>query len=116
MDEDVNVKKYKMFQSVAENRGQLPQVEAGSVGGGHSEQRLPCEVVLVRGGWGGSFVDCPGGTSVHVVGGGEFLQRGLHAPDLTGVLGDGAVAGELSGSGDVVDHLLGPFLGVLVEG
>lgn len=34
MDEDVNVKKYKMFQSVAENGGQLPQVEAGSVGGG----------------------------------------------------------------------------------
>lgn len=53
---------------------------------------------------------------MHVVGGGEFLQRGLHAPDLTGVLGDGAVAGELSRSGDVVDHLLGPFLGVLVEG
>lgn len=49
-----------------------------------------------------------------VIGGGEFLQRGLHAPDLTSVLGNGAVAGELATSGDVVDHLLGPFLGVLV--
>lgn len=44
---------------------------------------------------------------------GEFLERRLHAPDLTSVLGNGAVTGELATSGDVVDHLLGPFLGVL---
>lgn len=48
-----------------------------------------------------------------VIGRGEFLKRGLHAPDLTGVLGDGAIAGELAASGDIVDHLLGPFLRVL---
>lgn len=40
---------------------------------------------------------------------------GLHAPDLTSVLGNGAIAGELATSSDVVDHLLGPFLGVLVS-
>ena len=48
-----------------------------------------------------------------LVGGGQLLQCGLHAPDLTGVLRDGAVAGELAAAGDVVDNLLGPFLGVL---
>lgn len=49
-----------------------------------------------------------------VVGGREFLERWLHAPDLASILGNGAVTGELATSGDVVDHLLGPFLGVLM--
>ena len=49
-----------------------------------------------------------------IVGGWDLLKGGLHAPDLAGVLGDGAIAGELSRAGDVVDHLLGPFFGVLV--
>lgn len=44
---------------------------------------------------------------------GEFFQRGLHAPDLPGVLGDGAIAGELTTAGNVVNRLLGPFFGVL---
>lgn len=46
----------------------------------------------------------------------EFLQGGLHAPDLPSVLGNGAIAGELARSSDVVDHLLGPFFWVLVGG
>lgn len=50
-----------------------------------------------------------------VVGGWKLLQCGLHAPDLTGVLGNGAVTGELATSSDIVDHLFGPFLGVLVQ-
>lgn len=45
----------------------------------------------------------------------ELLQCGLHAPDLAGVLGNGAVTGELATSGNIVDHLLGPFLRVLVR-
>lgn len=49
-----------------------------------------------------------------VIGGRDFLQRGLHAPDLTGILGNGAIAGELATSSNVIDHLLGPFLGVLM--
>ena len=59
-----------------------------------------------------------GGVSVEgplEVGGRDLLKRGLHAPDLAGVLGDGAIAGELSRASDVVDHLLGPFFGVLVR-
>lgn len=44
---------------------------------------------------------------------GDFFQCGLHAPDLTGVLGDGAIAGELTTAGNVVNRLLGPFFGVL---
>lgn len=49
-----------------------------------------------------------------VIRGRDFLQRGLHAPDLTGILGNGAIAGELATSSNVIDHLLGPFLGVLM--
>lgn len=49
-----------------------------------------------------------------VVGSWELLQCGLHAPDLAGVLGNGAVTGELATSSNIVDHLLGPFLRVLV--
>lgn len=45
----------------------------------------------------------------------ELLQCGFHAPDLAGVLGNGAVTGELATSGNIVDHLLGPFLRVLVQ-
>lgn len=52
--------------------------------------------------------------SLLVVGGGQLLQCGLHAPDLTGVLGDGAITRELATSCNVVDHLLGPFLRVLM--
>ena len=37
----------------------------------------------------------------------------LHAPYIPGVLGDGAVAGELARSCDIPDDLLGPFLWVL---
>lgn len=55
-------------------------------------------------------------TSPLQIGGGEFLQCGLHAPDLAGILGDGAVTGELTAACNVVDHLLGPFLGVLEQG
>lgn len=50
-----------------------------------------------------------------VIGGGDFLKRGLHAPDLTSILGNGAVTGELATPSNVVDHLLGPFLGILGE-
>lgn len=49
-----------------------------------------------------------------IIGGRDLLKGGLHAPDLTGILGNGAVTGELARSGNVVDHLLGPFLGVLM--
>ena len=51
-----------------------------------------------------------------LVGAGDLLQAGLHSPDFASVLGDGAVAGELATASDVVDHLLGPLLGVLFEG
>lgn len=46
---------------------------------------------------------------------GEFLKCGLHAPDLTSILGNGAIAREFATSGNIVDNLLGPFLGVLVK-
>jgi len=49
-----------------------------------------------------------------VVGGGDLLPAGLHAPDLPGVLGDGAVAGEFTTAADVADHHLGPRFRVLV--
>lgn len=45
----------------------------------------------------------------------KLLQCGLHTPDLTGVLGDGTIAGELARTGDVEDHFLGPLLGFLFE-
>lgn len=48
-----------------------------------------------------------------VIWSGELFQRGLHSPDLTSVLGDGAITGELATAGNVVNHLLGPFFGVL---
>lgn len=54
--------------------------------------------------------------SVLIVRSGKFLHGGLHAPDLPSVLGNGAIAGELARSGDVVDHLLGPFFWVLMRG
>lgn len=50
---------------------------------------------------------------LYVIWSGEFFQCGLHAPDLPGVLGNGAIAGELSTAGNVVNRLLGPFFGVL---
>lgn len=51
-----------------------------------------------------------------VIWSGEFFQSRLHPPDLTGVLGDGAIAGELATASNVVNHLLGPFFGVLMWG
>lgn len=50
-----------------------------------------------------------------VVWGCDLLQTGLHAPDLTSVLGDGAVAGEFAATSNVVDYHLGPFFSVLFE-
>ena len=50
-----------------------------------------------------------------LVGAGDLLQAGLHSPDFAGVLGDRTVAGELATAGDVVNHHLGPLLGVLFE-
>lgn len=41
------------------------------------------------------------------------MASGFNAPDFTGILGNGTVAGELSGASNVPDDLLGPFLGVL---
>lgn len=49
-----------------------------------------------------------------VIWSGKFFQRRLHPPDLTGVLGDGAIAGELATASNVVNRLLGPFFGVLM--
>lgn len=43
----------------------------------------------------------------------DLLQAGLHAPDLPGILGDGAVTGEFATAGDVVNHHLGPLFRVL---
>ena len=48
-----------------------------------------------------------------LVGGRDLLQAGLHAPDLPGLLGNGAVAGEFTTACNVMDHHLGPFLGIL---
>lgn len=42
-------------------------------------------------------------------------QTRLHAPDLTGVLADGAVTGELATTSNVVDDHLGPFFSILFE-
>lgn len=50
-----------------------------------------------------------------VVWGCNLLQTRLHAPDLTGVLGDGAVAGEFATTSYVVDDHLGPFFSILFE-
>lgn len=44
----------------------------------------------------------------------DLLQTGLHSPDLPGVLGNGAVTGEFTTAGDVMDHHLGPLLRVLL--
>lgn len=70
--------------------------------------------VVIRAGKAGMVAVVTWDSLMLVVRGGEFLKRGLHAPDLTSVLGDGAITGELATSGNVVDHLLGPFLGVLM--
>lgn len=43
----------------------------------------------------------------------DLRGRRFDPPDLAGVLGDGPVAGELSGCGDVTDHHPGPLFGVL---
>lgn len=43
----------------------------------------------------------------------DLHVRGLHAPDFLSVLLDGSVAGELPRGGNVSDHHLGPFLGIL---
>lgn len=53
------------------------------------------------------------GGLARVVRGSNLLQIWLHAPNLPGVLGDGAVAGKFATAGDVVDDLLGPGFGVL---
>lgn len=50
-----------------------------------------------------------------VVWGCYLLQTRLHAPDLTGVLADGAVTGEFSTTSNVVDDHLGPFFGILFQ-
>lgn len=49
-----------------------------------------------------------------IIGGSNLLQTGLHAPDLPGILGNGAVTGEFTRAGYVMDHLLGPLFGVLL--
>ena len=55
-----------------------------------------------------------GGGLISGEAGGRGLQgRGLHAPDVPGVLRDGPVTGELARAGDVPDDLFGPLLGVL---
>lgn len=54
------------------------------------------------------------GGLARVVRSSDLLQTGLHAPDLPGILGDGAVAGEFTTAGDVMDHHLGPLLRVLL--
>lgn len=61
----------------------------------------------------GSKTEDGGCSFPRLVGGRDLLAGGLDPPDLAGVLGDGAVAGELSGSPNVPDHLLCPLLGVL---
>lgn len=53
--------------------------------------------------------------SVEIVWGGDLLQAGLHAPDLLGILGNGAIAGEFAASGNVADHLLGPLFRILLN-
>lgn len=50
-----------------------------------------------------------------VIGSWDFLQTGFHTPDLTSILSNGAIAGELARSSNVVNHLLGPFLGFLCD-
>lgn len=47
------------------------------------------------------------------VGGWNLQVRGLHTPDVVGIFCDGPVTGKLAGAGNVLDDLLGPFLGVL---
>lgn len=49
-----------------------------------------------------------------IVGSGDLVQTGLHAPDLPGILGNGAVTGEFTRASNVMDHLLGPLFGVLL--
>lgn len=49
------------------------------------------------------------------VGGWDLQVGGLYAPDLPCVLSDGPVAGELARAGNILDHLLGPLLGILSE-
>ena len=66
---------------------------------------------MTGGVYGGILAEGP----LDIVGGRDLLECGLHAPDLAGILGDGAITGELSRASDVVDHLLGPFFGVLVR-
>lgn len=44
----------------------------------------------------------------------DLLQAGLHAPDLPGILGNGAIAGEFTTASNVMDHLLGPLFRVLL--
>lgn len=48
-----------------------------------------------------------------LVGWWDLQVGGLHVPDVSGILLDGAVAGELAGRRDVPDDHLGPCLGVL---
>lgn len=49
-----------------------------------------------------------------VIRGSDLVQGRFHSPDLTGVLGDGAVAGELATACNVKDHLPCPLFCVLV--
>ena len=49
-----------------------------------------------------------------VIRGRKHIIGGLHSPDLASILGDRPVTGELAAAGNVVNRLLGPFLGVLV--
>lgn len=49
-----------------------------------------------------------------IIRGSDLLQTGLHAPDLPGILGNGAVTGEFTTASNVMDHLLGPFFRVLL--
>lgn len=56
-----------------------------------------------------------GSCLARIIRGSDLLQTGLHAPDLPGILGDGAVAGEFTRASYVMDHLLGPLFGVLVK-
>lgn len=45
----------------------------------------------------------------------DLQVGGLYAPDLSCILGDSAVTGELARAGNILDHLLGPLLGILSE-
>lgn len=50
-----------------------------------------------------------------VIGSWDLLHTGFHTPDFTSILSNGAITRELARCSDVVNHLLGPFLGFLFD-